>query len=67
MKRPSHRELNGKLKQAQKAASEKRIAFVEPDVILSDLNFAFKGEYLWIVSLHQHRVPEKGGVNELSE
>ena len=37
MKRPSHRELDGKLKQAREAASKKRIAFVEPSVILSDL------------------------------
>ena len=45
MKRPSHRELDGKLKQARKAASKKRIAFVEPSVILSDLldlNFLVK-------------------------
>ena len=37
MKRPSHRELDGKLKLARKAASKKRIALVEPDSILSDL------------------------------
>lgn len=37
MKRPSHREINGKLKQAREAASEKQIAFVEPSIILSDL------------------------------
>ena len=37
MKRPSHREINGKLKQAREAASEKQIAFVEPSVIYSDL------------------------------
>ena len=37
MKRPSPRELYRKLKLARAAASEKRIAFVEPDVILSDL------------------------------
>jgi hypothetical protein len=37
MKRPSHREINGKLKQAQEVASGKRISFVEPGVILPDL------------------------------
>ena len=37
MKRPSHRELDGKLKKAWKAASKNRIAFVEPTVIYSDL------------------------------
>ena len=29
------------------------------------LKFAIKGDYLWIVSLHEHRQPEEGGQNEL--
>lgn len=37
MKRPSHSELAGKLKKAFQAATKKQVAFVEPDVILSDL------------------------------
>ena len=37
MKRPSHREIHGKLKKAREAASEERIALVEPESILSDL------------------------------
>jgi hypothetical protein len=37
MKRPSPRELHRKLKQARASASVNRIAFVESDVILSDL------------------------------
>jgi len=122
MKRPSHRELLGKLRTAKEAASEKRIRFVEPDSILSDLlaldflvedlterlpeilseiqpgdyqgqrpparsyersildcelfafrwsskvfgclmylKFAIQRDYLWIVSLHEHRQPEEGG------
>jgi hypothetical protein len=37
MKRPSHSEILGKLKKAQEAVTKKQIAFVEPDVIYSDL------------------------------
>jgi hypothetical protein len=126
MKRPSHRELHGKLRAAKEAASEQRIRFVEPDSILSDmleldflvedltkrlleilseihpgnyqgqrpparsyqrsildselfafrwsskvfgclmyLKFVIKGDYLWLVSLHEHRQPEEEGQNEL--
>ena len=35
--RPSYRELNGKLEEARKAASAKRVRFVEPDAIYADL------------------------------
>jgi len=35
--RPSYRELDRKLKQANEAASAKRISLLQPDVILSDL------------------------------
>lgn len=37
MKRPSHSELLGKIKKALVAATEQQIAFIDPDVILSDL------------------------------
>jgi len=37
MTRPSHRELYGKLKQAQEAAADQRIELVEPGAIYSDL------------------------------
>jgi hypothetical protein len=35
--RPSYRELNGKLEEARKAASAKRVRFVDPDAIYADL------------------------------
>jgi hypothetical protein len=35
--RPSHRELDLKLKQATEAASAKRIRLLDPDIILADL------------------------------
>ena len=53
MKRPSHREINGKLKQAREAASEKQIAFVGPGVILSDLL-----ELNFLVAEVSDRLPE---------
>ena len=31
------------------------------------LKFAIEGGYLWIVSLHRHRAPDKGGMDELPE
>jgi hypothetical protein len=37
MMRPSHRELDRKLKQGREAAAAKRIRLVEPDIILADL------------------------------
>jgi hypothetical protein len=37
MHRPSHHELTGKLRQAQRTAAGKGIAFVEPDPIYADL------------------------------
>ena len=35
--RPSYRELNGKLEEARQAASAKRVRFVDPDAIYTDL------------------------------
>lgn len=37
MKRPSHREINNKIKQAKKAALENRISFVDPLNIAADV------------------------------
>lgn len=35
--RPSHHELNGKLKKASEGASAKRIFLLKPDIIIADL------------------------------
>jgi len=35
--RPSYRELNGKLEEARQAASARRVRFVDPDAIYTDL------------------------------